>query len=464
MQPYWKKRSSELEHSTCYRIGRPLHWAALLFCGTVVLSACRKPEDNIGLDLIPGDAQLGTVTTDTTTIIAYTLADTAVRTSGLTRNVLGSYVDRQFGTLTCGMAVHLRLTSNNVGQGMNVGDLAVDSLVLSLVFDGGAPIYGNAHPQVLVVRELAERLSTDSTFHSDDRPATIGTDLSWEPGAAITPQPLVKPVIAGDTLPAQLRIRLSNELAQRLLSAWGTNDLSNNDEFLDFFHGLAISAKEETVPGKGGLLNFLLEGGLSRMTLYYRDTTPGNEDTLSYDFAINSNSLRYTFVERNFSTATDPRLVNGLQDSTLGSTLNFLQTFGGTRVALRLPHIASFPEVGMDALAKAELIIPIAEDYPIELPPQQLNFVFRKNDAGQDVNLPDFASGIGQYGGVFNSTNKEYRFNITRYVQGLLTEEYANTGIDVVAGFNGVTGNRAVLAGPGHPERPMRLRLTFTAH
>lgn len=463
MQPYWKKRSSELEHKTCYRVGRPLHWAALLFCGAVALSACRKPEDNIGLDLIPGDAQLGTLTTDTATIVAYTLTDTAVRTSGLTRNVLGSYVDRQFGTLTCGMAVHLRLTSNNVTSAHNSA-LVPDSLVLSLVYDGGAPLYGNAHPQVFVVRELAERLSTDSTFHSDDRPATIGTDLSWAPGASITPQPLVKPIIDGDTLAAQLRIRLSDELAQRLLSAWGTNDLADNDKFLDFFHGLAISAKDETVPGKGGLLNFLLEGGLSRMTLYYRDNTPGSEDTLSYDFAINSNSLRYTFVERDFSTATDLRLQNCLQDSTLGNAVNFLQTFGGTRVALRLPHVARFPEAGLDALAKAELIIPIAEDYPVELPPQQLNFVFRKNDAGQDVNLPDFASGIGQYGGVFNSTNKEYRFNITRYMQGLLTGEYENTGIDLIAGFNGVTGNRAVLAGPGHSDRPMQLRLTFTAH
>ncbi|QQR84845.1 MAG: DUF4270 family protein [Flavobacteriales bacterium] len=429
----------------------------------MALSACRKPEDNIGLDLIPGDAQLGTLTTDTATIVAYTLTDTAVRTSGLTRNVLGSYVDRQFGTLTCGMAVHLRLTSNNVTSAHNSA-LVPDSLVLSLVYDGGAPLYGNAHPQVFVVRELAERLSTDSTFHSDDRPATIGTDLSWAPGASITPQPLVKPIIDGDTLAAQLRIRLSDELAQRLLSAWGTNDLADNDKFLDFFHGLAISAKDETVPGKGGLLNFLLEGGLSRMTLYYRDNTPGSEDTLSYDFAINSNSLRYTFVERDFSTATDLRLQNCLQDSTLGNAVNFLQTFGGTRVALRLPHVARFPEAGLDALAKAELIIPIAEDYPVELPPQQLNFVFRKNDAGQDVNLPDFASGIGQYGGVFNSTNKEYRFNITRYMQGLLTGEYENTGIDLIAGFNGVTGNRAVLAGPGHSDRPMQLRLTFTAH
>lgn len=464
MQPYWKKRSSELEHKTCYRVGRPLHWAALLFCGTVALHACRKPEDNIGLELIPGDAQLGTVTTDTTTIIAYTLADTAVRTSGLTRNVLGSYVDRQFGTLTCGMAVHLRLTSNNVGQGMNTDNLVADSLVLSLVYDGGAPLYGNADPQVFVVRELAERLSTDSTFHSDDRPATMGTDLSWFPGASVTPQPLVKPVINGDTLAPQLRILLNDQLAQRLLSAWGTTDLQDNDKFLDFFHGLAISAKEETVPGKGGLLNFLLEGGLSRMTLYYRDITPGSEDTLSYDFAINSNSLRYTFVDRDFSTATDPRLLNGLQDSTLGNTVNFLQTFGGTRVALRMPYIKDFPEAGWDALAKAELIVPIAEEYPVELPPQLQNFVFRKNEAGQDVNLPDFASGIGQYGGTFNSTNKEYRFNITRYMQGLMTGEYENTGVDLIAGFNGVTGNRAVLAGPGHPDRPMRLRLTFTAH
>jgi hypothetical protein len=41
---------------------------------------------------------------------------------------------------------------------------------------------------------------------------------------------------------------------------------------------------------------------------------------------------------------------------------------------------------------------------------------------------------------------------------------YANTGLSLVPGSNGVSVNRAALAGPLNPDGPMQLVLTFTTY
>ena len=448
--------------------GRPTSWAALLFVAIVVVHGCRKPEDNLGLDLIPTDDQLGLFETDSTKLLAYTQLDQPVRTSQLSRNVLGSYVDRQFGLLRAGMAMQVRLTSNSVGQGQNTAALVADSIVLSLVYDGLSPVYGNLHPQEFHVYELAEDLSasSDSIYKSDNMPALLLGDLVKEKGVLIIPEPFIGPVIGNDTLAPQLRLRLDDALAQRFMSVWGTSGgpLENNTNFLLYFKGLAVSVTPQTIPGKGGLLNFPLEAGISKLTLYYHDTTVGLEDTLAYDFAINSNSARHTFVDRDFQQATDPGLLNVLADSTKGQRLNYLQTLGGARVVVNFPHLADYKAAGLDVLAKAELTVPIAGEYLLENPPPIIVFAFRKNDEGEDAAIPDQVAGIGQIGGSYDGVARQYRFNITRYVQGLINDEFPNTGLHIVPGFNGVSGNRAVIGGPEHPVTPMQLRLTFTTH
>lgn len=442
--------------------GRPTSWAALFFFLLTIIGGCRKPEDELGLDLLPADHLLGLFETDTTTLLAYTVLDEPVRTSQLTRNVLGSYVDRQFGMLRAGIAFQVRLTSNNVGQGQNASALVADSLVLSLVYDGLSPVYGNLHPQEFRVHELAEVLSLDTVYKSDRIPATVQGDIIYAKGRSITPQPFDGVWIGEDSLPAQLRLRLEDSMAQRFMAAWGTSDLENNTNFLQFFNGLTVTVESETVPGKGGLLNFPLEGGSSKLTLYYRNTTLGAEDTLTYDFAINANSSRYTFVDRDLTLATDPGLLNAVADGAQQKA--YLQTFGGARTVIRFPYISAYKAQGLDAIAKAEIILPIAGEFLPENPPPILCFAFMKNDEGEDAALPDQQSGIGQIGGSYDASAAAYRFNITRYFQGLVNESIANTGLQIVTGFNGVTGNRAVIGGPEHPTTPMQLQLTFTTH
>src|SRR5690606_32968449 len=176
-------------------------------------------------------------------------------------------------------------------------------------------------------------------------------------------------------------------------------------------------------------------------------------------FPINQNSVRYTVAEFDPAQALDPALPHALDlaDTTAEAPLNWVQALGGVRTAIRFPHLMELADEGR-LLARAELVLPLAGgDSPFLPPPSQL-FIFRKDSTGADVFLPDQLSGSVGIGGLLDANAREYRFNITRYVQAVLAGELPNTGVEVVPGSNGISVNRAVIAGPAHAQRPMHLR------
>lgn len=423
-------------------------------------SGCKKPEDDLGLSVLDPADTLSTVRTDTSSILAWPHADLPVRTSALTSNEVGSYVDDVFGPVSTGTVTQLRLSVNNIGPADPA--LVCDSLVLSLAFNTTEPIYGDLDPQVIRVYRLNEDLYLDSIYKSDRLPWVGATDLVQGSPFVITPSPTQGPLVGGDTLEPQVRLPLSNDLGSELLAQWGQPTLADNTAFLAWFKGLAIVPDNAgQAPLQGGVWRFNLLSGASKMTLYYHNTSGTN---LSFDFLIGSSSARYTYGVFDHSAASAPGLPAALADSTLGQVVTYVQSLGGLRTQVRFPSLACYQGTPYRALAKAELIVPVAgEFHDTYLPPTQL-FAFRKGDAGEDLLVPDQVAGQGNVGGLYLAEERAYRFNLTRWVQGVINGTYANTGLSLVPGSNGVSVNRAALAGPAHADTPMKLVLTFTTY
>ena len=441
---------------------RPGQLVALALTLLFAIGGCKKPEQDLGLDLLPGD-ELGLMV-DTATIEAFTYVDSAIRTSGLTRNLLGSYLDPQFGLVNAGIVTQIRLSANNVGAGQDNSGLVADSIVLSLAFDGSNYAYGNLNPQVFRVYELTEELSVDSTYSTDKVPEVTGEDLVAVRGGRLVPRPLSPTVVGGDTLQPQLRIRLDNALAERFLAAFGTPDLVDNASFLSFFKGLYITTDNGAqLPFQQGILYFNLLNAASKVTLYYRDTQQAEQPARTFDFPINQNSVRYTVVRHEHEAALDPGLMMALADTASPAMRTYVQALGGLRTVIRFPNLSSYAERGL-ALARAELLVPVGSTYNAYLPPPAQLFIFRKDTAGTDLFLPDQTGGVGSIDGTFRQSEQAYRFNITRYVQGVITGIIAGNSVELVAASNGISANRVVLSGPASADRPMRLRLTFTTY
>jgi hypothetical protein len=425
------------------------------------LVACGKPEKDLGLDLLPAEP-LGTVT-EVYPVRAYSRPDTALRTSGLSRQLVGSYLDPQFGSVRVGSVFQLGLSVNNIGAGQDNSGLVADSIVLALPFDLSTPPYGGLDPQVFQVFELEEALSVDSLYYNDRIPAhDPGGDLVAERGGRIRPDLAQRPVVLGDTLVPQLRIRLDPALADRFVAAFGQPAFLDNVAFQEFFKGIYLSVDNGVqLPFEQGILPLNLLSTAAKVTLYYRNTLLDPSATRALDFPVGQNSVRYTVVEHDRSQVLEPGLSEALADTTAPAVRTHVQALGGLRTGLRFPGLGPAAYPGR-VLARAVLVAPIEGTFNPDLfPPTQL-FVFRRKTTGGDLFLPDQLQGTGSIDGQYNSADRCYRFNITRYVQGLLNGSMEERVLELVPGSNGISAARAVLAGPAHPDGGMRLELTFT--
>ncbi len=437
---------------------RPAIGAVLLL---VLATACHKPEEDLGLEVLPDDIALGTVVVDTSRIVAWNILPKPGKTSALSRNVLGTYLDPDFGLVTTGLVTQVRLSTNGVGAGVSPDTLFCDSLVLSLAYDPTSYGYGNRDPQGFWVFRVTEDLHLDSVYQNDDVPSTIPVDLLAGPRSSYPIEPFQGPLIGTDTLSPQLRLRLKQELGQELLSHWGGTELADNNSFLQYFKGLLVIPKTDaSVPYQQAALYFNLLNPDSKLTLYYHGPTT----TSSFDFIINSSSVRYTVSRFDHVRALQPALPMALQDTSIGQQHVYLQALGGLRGELRFPGLESYSSAGYGALAKAELILPVEGNYfPLYAPPSQI-FVFRKDDEGNDAAIPDQVPSSNQVGGFYNAEDKAYHLVVTQWLQGVITGAYPNTGLCVIPGSNGVSVNRVILGGPENPIERMKLRLTFTTY
>lgn len=439
---------------------RPFIKAVLLFTLTIAIG-CQKPEEDIGLDVLPDDAGLGTVVMDTARIIAWTVEPEPGKTSALSRNVLGSYLDPDMGLVTAGLVTQVRLSTNSVGVGDTTTGRVCDSLVLSLAYDATSFGYGNRDAQGFRVFRLTEDLFLDSVYYSVDVPACTPNDLVTGPRRVFPIEPFQGPTIDGDTLSPQLRLPLDVALGQELLNQWGLGPLVNNEAFLQYFKGLlVIPNADASIPYQQAALYFNLLNPASKLTLYYHSSA----DTTSFDFIINTSSVRYTISRFDHDLALQPELPLALDDTAAGQQRVYVQALGGLRGELRFPGLENYAANGFGALAKAELIMPVAGSYyPLYAPPSQI-FLFRKDAEGDDAAIPDQIPSSNLVGGFYDAEDREYRFTITQWLQGVINGTYPNTGLGVISGSNGVSANRAILAGPEHPTERMRLRLTFTTY
>lgn len=452
---YWRKRWSDPVGTTLTAVPLRAAFVAASLSSLLLVPGCKKPENELGLSVLDPADTLSTVRLDTSAVVAWPRVDNAVRTSSLSANEIGSYLDDRFGNVLTGTAMQVRLSANNVGPADP--SLICDSLVLNLAYSATNPVYGDLDPQIIRVFRLTEDLFIDSIYKSNRQPAFGNGDMVQGSPRSFTPP------ASTDTAGSRLRIPLSTDLGNELLQLWGQSTLADNASFLAFFKGLVVMPDSTPqAPFHGGVWRMNLLDGTSKMTLYYHNGAGVNS---AFDFIIGTGSARYTFSWFNRALAPDPVVATALADTVHGPrTATYVQALGGVRTEVRFPWLDRYAATPLRAVAKAELVVPIAgEFHATYVPPDQL-FAFRKAADGTDLLVPDQIAGQGLVGGLYDGGAKEYRLNLTRWVQGVISGTYPNTGLSLVPGSDGVSVNRAELGGPANGQTPMKMVITFTTY
>lgn len=455
----------------------------------IILFSCTRINEatELGDDLIPAVDNVNTFDTTIALQAAYRPFFDSSRHLINENMALGRLNDPEFGTTTADM--YFSLSSGASGSdygaypfgGHKDSLQGIDSVVLSLSYSAA---YGDtSNSQVSVeVREIAANngFKRDSIYRFDTPGfSTTGGVLGSKTFAVNRLSDSVRIVRKGDTskVANALRIKLdNNSLGIRLASFDTSAGYKNDSLFNTLFNGLAV--RTTGVTGQGALAYFnLYDFTKTRLIVYCRIKRSGGVDS----------AAAVVFTHARYGQANSiVRSPGGNYQANLNTpnpqNLYIQSSPSGSYVGIHIPNFSQFPN---RVIHRAELIAykaPSTLDNIFTAPNRLLldrkspssdsAYTFENDwEVGFDGSL-----NLAAFGGSLRSDNS-YRFNITRYVQGIVTRKDRSDSLRLYAplrsnlfaknlgqyisipNLDNIAKGRVVLYGPAATDPAMRLRL-----
>lgn len=406
---------------------------------SIIVFACQKDPSEIGLNIQPPNSIIDAFFTDTMTLTAHSELVDSLRTNNTSVNLLGSYYDPIFGTTTANLYTQFLISSSGIDFGENP---VLDSLVVFFNYNG---FYGDiTTPQTIRVYELSEALSIDSSYYSNQSMSHYETLLAEK---TFQPKPYDSVMIDSVKYAPFLRFNISNltdELGYKFLNA-DTSNYESYEKFLELFHGLYFEA--EHVSNSGSIMYFDLLTTFSQMILYYKND---ENDSLGYFFPLNEYCARFhNFAHNDYENASQEfkdQVLNG--DTLLGKNSLYLQSLGGVKTKINLPFINGWKNSGnLYGINEAILIVNNKEAYIENYEPPTDLVILKILEDGTYNFLPGYYNGVEYFGGNYDSTNNQYRFRITKYLQDLISTDELNNGLYLTVSGGSVKANRIKISG-----------------
>lgn len=416
---------------------------------TLFLFSCQDP-DLVGLDVQPQGDKMDVIFLDSCSIKSITLKEDSLQSDETSFNLLGSISDPIFGITTAGFYSQFRLPTSNV----IFNSPTLDSITVSLAYNG---FYGDTTtPLHIKIYEIAENISKDASYYSSHSFLLKPVPLAdvW-----IAPRPHDSILVNGINTAPRMNIRLDNSLGQRFLDASGSSYLADNLNFLEFFKGLYFTAEQSSVIGSIVYFDLLSASGLSKMTLNYNDS-------LEYNFLINTNCARVNKYSHNYSSAVIPltQQIVSSPTTTFGDSVVFIQALAGLKTKIIFPYLLNLKNIGALAISKAELtfnIETIGTSNDQFTPPLKLA-LSAIDDNGRPSFLTDQSEGDTYFGGTYDANNFVYKFNISRYIQQVLSGSKKDNGLYLMVSGSAIRANRLVLKGGKRSVGKICLRIVAT--
>lgn len=392
---------------------------------------------------------------------------------------LGDVNDPEFGHTHANVDFNIVPSVNGSYPFINKDSVAIDSVVLSLGYRSAFGDTMNNGIQTVRVYEIAQNAPFyDTAFYKYTDPnsdfPTVGPELGSATFAIKNLQDTITLTRRGDTTHVNnvLRIPLDNSLGTRFAQYDTAKGYKNDSLFQTLFRGLALKAD----PTGNALSYFSLSDVTNtKLTVYFRVTLNGKQDTTSFDYYHSLNG-QSNYVNREIGGNYLAYLNSGAGDRI------YLQSAPGSYASIKIPQLDTFSN---KVIHRAEIVavkIPSTGDDAFAAPRQMM--LDRVNKSGdtvfmlqQDLVAASSGSiGFSSFGGTLHADNT-IRFNISRYVQGIITRHepndtlrmYAPLRTDVynssiktkirIPVIDAIAKGRVVLGGGSYDDSTMRLRL-----
>lgn len=358
---------------------------------------------------------------DSLTLLTSTIREDSIKTDSLSNSLVGVINDPQFGQYKSTSYFQFALNElNKVISGQQL-----DSAVLFMQFTSPTAYYGDLNSTTSFdVFEVSQAM--DNSFQYSTQSYThFSTPIGSFSGKFRLSDSISMHNLSGNLrIAPAISIKLSNAFATKLINASAT-DLTSNESFAQYMNGIAVVPTDNPSPGGGVIAAFSMNtvGTYTKIRLYYNDS-------LQSDFLIQSTSRSLS----TYTTSNQPAAVT--KQKSAGKNGNFdttyVQALAGAKTRIRIPNLFSIikDKNKKISIGKAEMIFrPLAGTFanPFTTPTRMVLF---QPDPTTNLNqfVIDYITEVF-YGGNYNSISNEYRFNITRHIQGLFSD-YQLRGID----------------------------------
>jgi hypothetical protein len=419
---------------------------------TLLFSACTRIETSeLGLGLLPSMDAYNTKDT-LLDVITETLERTdSMRVYPTDDHVLGNITnDPIFGTTNASMYFQVKPSFFPFFIAGSKDSLVVDSAVLILSYKG---FYGDTSKPVKVQlkRISAATPLTPLKLYASNYPELYNFKTDQNLGETTVDFAKINDSLNTrfEASSRTIRIKLSKSFATQFLKEFDSSNAYRSDTTLRaYFPGFALTADESA--NKNVLLKINLTDTNTKLALYYNTNATGTRDTsvVKFNFNIYSNG-DVNFIKRNRTGAEIAKHI----DKVANDSLVYVQTSPGTMVKVNIPGLKNFAN---KIIHRAELI---AEQVPdaagagsleSQLLPPRFLFLGTYDSVSKTFgNVPnDFqgttsGSSFMQFGGglIYKSIDgydnvASYNFNISRYVQGVISRKETLFDFRIIAPVN----------------------------
>lgn len=376
----------------------------------VSLLSCSEPSI-IGLEVQP-DSEKITINSNSSNLIDFNNESEESLINNSSLNLLGELEDNYFLKNKASFITQILPPVSNLTLEEN---LTVDSVILSYNY---SDYYGNLDGfSSIEVRKIEQDVYSDSIYYSND--------FSYDDFAQL-PNIAEDYYISFDSLNPLVRIKINNDIGQQIL-ALGNTILSNNNDFLDDFKGLFVSAQTQNT-----ILYLNPLATNSNFSIYYHNDLD-SANTLS--FRLDGDAARTNVFEKVISN----NILNNKENIYVESMSGYKCNISFTNLDTLQKMLAG--KVVNQAIMSFELDNNLMTNDII--PHSQLHLA-RLDSDGNIIDLTDYViEGSSFFGGRLE--NNIYNFNITRYFHELLFNGTFTNQLYLLDKSANINANRSII-------------------
>jgi len=360
------------------------------------------------------ESQTAITLIDTFSVSLSTVILDELETFGKEKILIGNYDDNYLGRIVCrsyfkiGVPTRINFDQNDT----------YDSLNLIIKYNGS--FWGDTtNNQIINVYQLSENidfneegiLTNRSTFNYNPNP--IGT-ITYTP----------EPTSDEDSLLIKINDNIGLDLFTKLKD--GSDEVDDNDRFVDYFHGLVLIADDTY---EGVVVGFDATANDAKLVLHTTRSAEHEIEEIEHEFGMYDstkqfNQIIYDLSSTQLSSLTEQRYELPSANS---NGLAFLQNGIGLLIRVDFPSLSNILmfEQGTIVKAELELLLEKTDDYPDV---SSNIYLYKTNMINALQNLVASSSKTTT-GGSYEEVTI-YSFDITDYLNGELNDFHFDTETD----------------------------------